>query len=697
MRPAILLTILYFLLLVTLDSKHNANACGPYFPEHLIRHRVRTLNYLPVGTFAWEARYFIAPPNQLLFNSNSPQKSWGLTECFTKPIGEVFPWLKPALYGAADSARAATSGQQALALGARLPVDLRWYLSGAAEFRSAISTDSISDTVRVDRLYTALHFFDSITAQSSNTTQNLIVRATYMRGECFKHIGSFDSAAIIFRKVQKLVSTGYPDPLALGLSSLGEEALALLRQGMFVDAVHCYALQAACTPDTGLFIDENAPCVVSLEYTAHLMSINDSLFRIAIRDTVCQKMFCAYHYSDNWYSLLEHSSNDATCRWNSIVETIDKYSTSGILGSEMLAAAAYREGCFEAAKKLAARSNTALTLWVRAKLYIRSGEFDSADAAFAKAAKLFSDKKLEKYNRTWLGDVGFAPAWTRAVGEYATLEVCRGHYAHALNLLYDAGEYYWVDVAYIAERIFTIDELSQFVDSVAPKNAFHGETDKVQYPSNPQLAIRSLFARRLIREGQCDKALKFFDDPRIKPYAVAYCTTFARSREGSDISRAQNLFNLGKLANKWGMELMGYELDPDWAFEDGRYDESDYKQEGDSIRRIDPFQSQPKYATEDEKQRILKTEARPNKRFHYRFRAIDYALQAAALLPHGSQAYSAVLWNAWSWINNSDRVLADSIYKLYLKHGSSKYPFDYAIPDFGQAERMLSGDVRKRK
>jgi cellulose synthase operon protein C len=664
-----------------------ASACGPYFPEHLVRYRLRTLNVLPSGTFALESRYLIAPPSRKLFTCDKPQHDRSIKQNFIDSAKNVFPWLPANLHDITETARKAASAQQAAVAGATLPSEVRLFICGTVEFAAVFHRDSIPDSLRTKCLQTALSYYDSVMALPPKERGHLAVRAAYMRAKCLLSLKQPDSAAIAFREVRKLVISGSPDPYALGLSSLGDEAKIFLDQGRYVEAIHRYAQQAACGTDSASsWISSSG--TISLRQIGDLISANDSLMKSSIGDTVVQRLFCAIAYCRNG-GYQDFCSEKRSAWWNKLLES---GLTSKMKGSEMLAAGAYREGCFKAAKRLARNGTTGLHWWVRAKLYLRAGNFDSAAIAYARASELFTKQKSRSVDRSWFGDVGEAPIWTRPVCEAATLEVCRGNFMSALRTFFEGGPYYWMDAAYLAERVLSVDELKSFVDSVAPQNSFHGEQYQRSAPDNVPLAIRSLLARRLMREERGDEALAYFDDTVLNRTAAEYQERVSRVIDNAPIEKARNLFALAKLTRKRGMELMGYELDPDWTCEHGNYDQSvggDYSCYGDSARYHNLFKLQARYFTKEEKIRVKETEAKPNKRFHYRYRAVELALQASDLVPAKSQAFSTILSNAWVWLLGKDQATCDMIFSRWKKR-HPRYNFNcYDEPDFDEAEKMV--------
>ena len=117
-------------------------------------------------------------------------------------------------------------------------------------------------------------------------------------------------------------------------------------------------------------------------------------------------------------------------------------------------------------------------------------------------------------------------------GEKAVLTLARGEYVDALEQLYPYAATFWGDVAYIAERVLTVDELKTFVDThkdaqMHPSISLD-DLDLPQPPGDspgfggwwrfedgrsPADHLRDLLGRRLIRAGRYQEALKYFSWP----------------------------------------------------------------------------------------------------------------------------------------------------------------------------------------
>ncbi len=131
------------------------------------------------------------------------------------------------------------------------------------------------------------------------------------------------------------------------------------------------------------------------------------------------------------------------------------------------------------------------------------------------------------------------------------------------------------------------------------------------------------------------------------------------------------------LARQKGMEILGYEREPDWAMWDGSYEP--YEEAGDAAAKKpevkDPFES------DDERKRVDASKPERNVRYQYRLTAVDEATQAANLLPEKSQAFAAVLCKSSSWVIDRDPALAKQIYQRYVKNGAL---MNWDDDDFGR-------------
>ncbi|MEQ5844067.1 hypothetical protein N0A02_31900 [Paraburkholderia acidicola] len=425
-----------------------------------------------------------------------------------------------------------------------------------------------------------------------------------------------------------------------------------------------------------------------------------------------------------------------------LVAAIEKQGIERPVGADRLAALAYRLGRYDVAQTLTAHDDSALASWVRAKLALRNGDLAAAAQAYAQASKAFppNDASL---------DSGSAAL---VKGEQGVLTLARGQYVDALDQLYAAslrkekasgvddvylgndgsGVGYAEDAAYVAERVLTTDELKSWIDAHVPASAVPAPPIpassislvgdqyyqwRLQHRRTMNDMLRTLLARRLVRDGRVDEALPYFpadNDPRFvdidyrndkvivtpwqaRTWAAAYGAALHDAQHAwRSTTRAQAWFTAATLARTHGMEIMGYEQEPDFATFDGAFDggagrHSAWQPAADSSPGAAADLPGP-FVTDGERQRYASSEAKPDTRFHYRAVAADEALNAANLLPPRSQAFAAVLCHGAAFVRYDDDR-ANAIYQRYVKEGAA-VPFaahfgrDCPAPDFRAASRF---------
>src|SRR5439155_5427615 len=143
-----------------------------------------------------------------------------------------------------------------------------------------------------------------------------------------------------------------------------------------------------------------------------------------------------------------------------LVDAIEQQGQDRPPGADRLAALAYRLGRYDLARGLADKAQSPLASWVKAKLALQKGDLAAAASFYAEASKGFPDASdapsLDPGNVRLLA------------GEGGVLSLAQGEYVDALGRLYPVAGTYWGDVAHIADRVVTVDELKRFVDAKVP-------------------------------------------------------------------------------------------------------------------------------------------------------------------------------------------------------------------------------------
>jgi tetratricopeptide (TPR) repeat protein len=690
-----------------------AVACGPDFPMQLLDDRAGNLKETPANTFAYEASHLapkgdgrLKPVQHALYGYNGQADDDELAAELAKDEAEG---LTPAQVALLGTMRQLGNGEKAYAAGADLPQDVRLYTAGAVDFHAGAWKAANAR-------------FQAVLALADENRHLRAVWAAYMLGRGYGKLGDIAAAAAAFRKTRDLAIEGEPDPMGLAVSSLGEEAKLHLdrAQALAIDgnlprtaqglaeykqemaaAVGLYAQQTAYESNRGM---------QSLRIVADML-INDPVqLAAAIADPTTQKLVVAYALARVDDIPVQENQNEipdgsrqirpAVTLNPLIAQLMAALRQNGLDNppyADRLAALAYRTGQYDLAQKLAEGASSALGDWVLAKIAVQKGDLTAAAAFYSRAAKAFpaanEPKPLD------------APAVKLLTGEEGVLALARGEYVMALDRLFAVGGTYWGDAAYIAERVLTVDELKTFIDAKAPpapvppaapkKPATDDDSDDnvygFRFNMDPVTELRDLLARRLVREGRYQESIAYFHrDGQMRgipdglPGIVAdYAASLKAPKDGwFGTGRARALYHAAELARHSGMEMMGYEGPPDYFGLDGEFD-------------YGLGQDKPggPLMTGGELQRFAASAAAPDLRYHYRYIAVQEAMQAADLLPPRSQAFAAVLCNASGWIIDRDPALGKQVYDRYVKEGAhvawaSHFARDCPAPDFDAAAKL---------
>jgi len=700
--------------LVAVAAVGGALACGPDFPWQLLDDRHATMSEPVAFGFSFDATRLVAAPQDRLRAVEQPDSSYGAPpepEIVTveRHEAESGTWKTlatelPATARTAEAflqrlqaARAAPDGPAALAAGAGLPPAVVTYIAGAVEFGAE----------RYDR---AAAYFEAIDALPEKQRAIRQVAADYMKGRIHQLQGEAASARAAFQAARAHAEAGAPDPMGLAVASFGEEArVNLIEAGLITPApwpievvddpakasslithaVRLYAEQAA---------HESKVSLLSLRQVASLLVANADVLGRVIEDPLTRRLLVAYAVSREgpW----DEESSDVVSA--SVIDAALKLPTP-TAGEEIdrLAALAYQSGRYDVAERLTTQTDRPLGLWLRAKLALRHSDREAAvrdwTAALAASQKAGGADDLDDDTRT------------RLRGETAVARLSAGAYEDSLRLLFPAAQTYWGDVAYVAERILTVDELKNFVNSLPPADPKRQRTSSDEpSPRDRAEDLRALLARRLARQGRIAEALPYYpatidrwsNDPAEREQSLAAeARTYARAIEAAqptwrwrNISRAEALFNVAMLSRTHGMELLGTEGPPDLAAVDGSfawgYGQTSPRGTVDTTTRTD---TRDPLLGPDEATRFAASAPDPDRRFHYRAVAADRALEAADLLPHGSQAYAAALcWATRFAFDSDDADRARSIYRRYVATGplqpwAKRFGRECPDPDFDAA------------
>ncbi|SDB57311.1 hypothetical protein [Pseudomonas sp. NFACC13-1] len=646
-----------------------ALACGPDFPMRLLDNRAQTLAELPEGSFRFEVSRLgqaIAGLKPATEATRNPDYSYDDLPSYVEQRNQAEQiGLTPPQQAVVERLRALTDIDQVATEAANLPDELRLYALGATAFN-------------VGEHQRAVEAFQQLLALPADQRRLRSTWAAYSLGRALFAVsteaGSGDPVALqdqaraAFRQAREMSIAGFSDPLELGIASLGEEARVAYTADDWDSAIGLYAIQNLQGSPVGYS---------SLLQLAQGLSVeSDERLGELLKTKAVQRLVTAYLLSRvGWWDGEEPSGEKR------LVKLLQTNARDNLDDADRLAAVSYQHGDYANAQAFVQKApDTGLAWWVRAKLALRDGDKVAAAAAYAKAAQAFPNDESWGSRRTPDWNYESVQPKCRVEGESAILALQRGDYLQAFDQLYRGQSNYWYDAAAVAERVLTVDELKQYVDAQVPAPPALSQEDRDNYVPLPVAAsLRNLLGRRLLREGRFDEAPAYFDNPDLQNKARAY----GQLRQDAESKwwptrRAEAYFQASWMARKWGMELLGYEMAPDYASLGGNYS-------------LEPVElNVGPLVAEGEVQRQQASVAQPDVRYHYRFVATALASQAADYLPHTSQAFAAVLCKAVGY--NSSLEEQSALYQRYVKEGpyvdwAGDFGHQCQEPDFGKANR----------
>lgn len=622
-------------------------ACGPFFPNQLLFDGGKSALWSPVAGFSQEIHRLT--PQYAGPRAVPPAKG----DPFEQTINADLADLQHALEGSRLTAQARADLLKKYEIARRAIVNHSRAISDEKEKGDPTPAIPFSAKIEIPQglprefelyLRGTLDLQMGQRAEARKALQDLLalpadqrrfraVWASFMIGKSY--LGEDPSKAIeAFRAARKLAADGASDSLGLSSSSLGWEARAELDRGNEVSAIRLYLEQHASGDSTAL---ESLALVCASLFDRR----NSEDLRKLAMDPIAAPVMTGYLLSQGGL-FRPKPSRERAIAWLVVVE---HSKIAQLTGADRLAWAAYQIGDMTQAKRWIAKAapESPITQWISAKLLLRDGKIGEAAAALAKAARAFPvDEQWDGLHGSYGPlDRKLHPA-DRVAAELGVLELSRNDYADSLNHLLKSG--WWLDAAYVAERVLTEDELIAFVDRNCPEGTF------------PQL--RHLLARRLTRSGRWKEARQYFS-PALRVKLDVYITAI---RQGNDkrqprTQRAAGFWIAAKIARYDGMDLMGTELAPDSFADSGAFPGSDVT----DVRRGNHDQLFPR--TPDEGQRADSSAPRPERRWHYRYIALDHAWAAAQLMPDGSDELAKLLCEAGNWVKVQDSRAADRFYK----------------------------------
>ncbi len=545
-----------------------------------------------------------------------------------------------------------------------LPAEFSDYLEGALAWRNPAVTDPGAGREAWERLLAlprAERHFKSIWA-------------AFMLGRSWEK-EDLNKAAQYFRQVRDLARQGFADSAGLAAASLGLEARIGLHQQKFERAIELYLEQWA----TG-----DVSAVGSLRAAARAaIHGSDEALQALAKNPRTQRAITAYLVATPSADIGSRDSDDKAThapgcarRW---LEAVEAAEVKDVESAEKLALAAYQNNEMDIAQRWIKRArNSPVAQWVQAKMLFRAGKVDAAAALLTRFTAYFPIKPptTNEAAATTFQENLFVPegcyltdANCHLLGELGVLRLARREYAQALDALLNAG--FWMEAAYVAERVLTTDELKAYVDTHWPpvgEKEIAEEKEKYPNPSDvsPMVMrekIRYVLARRLARVNRGNEAREYYPEnlvPQFDALAQALTSGWDESLPASDRTKA--LFEAAGITYTNGMQLLSTEVEPDWHVWDGNSE-----QVATASMRATNESAKVLLASREEVERAAQHHADPEQRFHYRYQAAFLAWEAAKLMPNDSEETARVLWTGGGWLKNRNPQTADLFYKALVR------------------------------
>jgi hypothetical protein len=501
-----------------------------------------------------------------------------------------------------------------------------------------------------------------------------------------------------FEMARKLASDGYRDSLNLAQESYGWQALAEYETGDYAASIKHYL--------------KNIDVVSMYRVCRTIASLGESDFENVVKDETVLRVLVGWVMSHSSYYFYSNDENEnenyihIATRLTTVIEKNSLKISSN--NADRVAWMFYNLGKFGKADSWLkiSKEQSALSQWIRAKLLIREGKVDKAIEIMRNLKHSFV--KDEEFNRFY-GKIS-TDVERKINTEHSILLLSRNDYMMAFGVLLEGA--YWEDIAYVAEKVLTAGELEAYLKS----HDIPGDEKALGFcyamnieKPTVENALKYLLARRFARNSNWQKAIEYMP-VSFKQEEYAYnseqshdkfspqeklqnCIAYMEKAKNQSLTkkdRAFNYFKAAQIMRKYGMEIFGTELDPDWFVFNGQFDydrtpearfavmtkerEDYYKGWYDEIikktkeRREKILKERNIFdASKKEEDRVLASMPDPYKRFHYRYKAADLMWKCAELLPNNDKLKAKALCLGGTYLKYRDKEEADKFYKALVK------------------------------
>ncbi len=512
------------------------------------------------------------------------------------------------------------------------------------------------------------------------------VRAAYMLGRLLAR-SDLEQAIEAMRTCRRIARESGCDPLLLAIASLGWEAHMELRRGNYSRAAALYVQELnigahrTLRTEAETFLSQDL-AMVSLArlVSAFLAEATSEQRSAAAADSFFRKVVTA-HLLPRSFSACRESRSETILAWCTTLRSV----AAELDPSEQtrVAWALYAEGDYEGAADWM-RNNAdpnPVAERLRGKLALQAGRIVEANQLFQRSALAMGANEAPLMSEpaqdisSWA--VTNPPLFSKqqAAADAGICSIATGAFVTALDWMIRSG--FWADAAFVAERLISVEELLAHIRSHYGRPHHEPTTSIMENGDEQSLVVERLhylLARRLAREGLLTEAARWYPE-KIRPDFQNYATALAEARKTNN---PMLLYQVALTHRAFGMEFFGTEVAPDEFRWDGALDgglsATILRGAADGNRLARNWETEsdllsiptcPKISA-DERFRLRRYGAHPDKRFHYRYVASDIAWRAALQMPNGSPDLIRTLNPAGSWIKNLDPTAADRFYKALV-------------------------------
>ena len=618
----------------------SARACGPDFPNAYLVSSPEELAGLPTLSFPAElARLLPAGAKPQPFPTDT------MDEPHARELAEVREVLAGQGWRRHD-ADPVLKNYQRENPPKQLPQEFQLYARGARAWHG-------------DRVSEAVGAWRELLALPADQRHYRTVWAHFMIGRALWDTDD-PTATAAFQAARAAQMAGFADSEDLVIASLGWEARILLRHKNYPDALRLYFQQYAAG-DSGAMISLQMTLQQLFQEDETGRLVAEEALRTVAADRQLRGIVSAWFVSRGG----PHTpwSLRAAKQFRAWLKAIPKTTDLEPAEADRWAWAAYQNTLWDEARAFAAAApaDAPASEWVRAMLLLREGDLTAATKHLSGAARGFpADAALVSplfdHDTTRYENTREDRPQARLNGVRGVLALQRTQYRDALRLFLEAG--HWPDAAYVAERVLTLAELQDFVNTEAPaqKTQPAGESNPDIWP-HLHSDLRHLLARRLVRAGQFDRARDLFPAELIPTFdRYVSLVRDGYREENSRQLRALALWQAAKIMRESGLIIQGTELEPDYAIWDGNFEWPDFgaaRLSQNSRWDYSPHRAESLSGVlstyREETERVFQTKL-PGRRFHYRQRASELAFLAATLLPDNDDLTATILNTGGLWV-----------------------------------------------